>query len=257
MSIAGAGGAQADDAGPPEVSSVLAGQLSSSGIPGGAYVIVGGDGTRAGGAGTTADGRKVSASTPFVIGSTTKSFTALAVLQLVDSGDVNLDTAVREYVPELRLADGALGEPVPPAPSLRTLYLVFDVVTLVLVGAAAAGVARSLRAMGRRGRPSRPAVRWTGVVVRLAVAGLIVTAPFAAYGWAELWTWAPDAVVLATVSLLLALTAGVRTAELVRPRQDPAAFTLGGAPALLPRVPSSRTVPRPVGSADAHAGPTR
>lgn len=105
-SIAGSVAAQDDNAGPAEVESVLAGQLSSSGIPGGAYVIVGGDGTTAGGAGTTADGRKVSASTPFVIGSTTKSFTALAVLQLVDSGDVDLDAAVGDYVPELRLADG-------------------------------------------------------------------------------------------------------------------------------------------------------
>ena len=45
----------------------------------------------------------MSADTPFVIGSTSKSFTALAVMQLVDDGLVDLDAPVRRYVPELRL----------------------------------------------------------------------------------------------------------------------------------------------------------
>ena len=52
-------------------------------------------------------GRRVGPNTPFVIGSSGKTITALAVMQLVDSGDVDLDAPVVRYVPELRLADRA------------------------------------------------------------------------------------------------------------------------------------------------------
>jgi CubicO group peptidase (beta-lactamase class C family)/membrane protease YdiL (CAAX protease family) len=52
-------------------------------------------------------GRPVTVDTPFVLGSVTKSFTALAVMQLVDAGTVSLDAPISRYVPELRLADGA------------------------------------------------------------------------------------------------------------------------------------------------------
>ncbi len=50
-------------------------------------------------------GRAVSARTPFYIGSNSKSFTALAVLQLVEAGQVALDAPVRRYLPWFRVAD--------------------------------------------------------------------------------------------------------------------------------------------------------
>jgi CubicO group peptidase (beta-lactamase class C family) len=43
--------------------------------------------------------------TPFFIGSITKSFTALAVIQLVEAGKVDLDAPVQRYLPWFRLAD--------------------------------------------------------------------------------------------------------------------------------------------------------
>lgn len=43
--------------------------------------------------------------TPFFIGSVTKSFTALAVMQLVEAGKVELDAAVQRYLPWFRVAD--------------------------------------------------------------------------------------------------------------------------------------------------------
>jgi CubicO group peptidase (beta-lactamase class C family) len=46
--------------------------------------------------------------TLFLIGSITKSFTSLAVAQLVDQGKLNLDDPVIKYVPDLKLADPAL-----------------------------------------------------------------------------------------------------------------------------------------------------
>src|SRR5512140_3007889 len=43
--------------------------------------------------------------TPFFIGSLTKSFTALAVMQLVEAGKIDLDAPVQHYLPWFRVAD--------------------------------------------------------------------------------------------------------------------------------------------------------
>lgn len=45
----------------------------------------------------------VDASTLFQFGSTGKTYTATAVMRLVERGEIDLDTPVRRYVPELRL----------------------------------------------------------------------------------------------------------------------------------------------------------
>ncbi|WP_366349279.1 serine hydrolase domain-containing protein [Paenibacillus amylolyticus] len=57
------------------------------------------------GYGTFADGQKVTGNTPFPIASLSKSFTALAVLQLVDKGRINLDATYTSYFPELSPQD--------------------------------------------------------------------------------------------------------------------------------------------------------
>ncbi len=43
--------------------------------------------------------------TPFPVGSITKSFTALAVMQLVEAGKIELDSPVQQYLPWFRVAD--------------------------------------------------------------------------------------------------------------------------------------------------------
>jgi CubicO group peptidase (beta-lactamase class C family) len=45
------------------------------------------------------DGTLVTPQTPFVIGSISKSFTALAIMQLVEAGDIELDATVETYLP--------------------------------------------------------------------------------------------------------------------------------------------------------------
>jgi CubicO group peptidase (beta-lactamase class C family) len=50
-------------------------------------------------------GRVVTGQTPFSIGSATKSFTALAVMQLVEAGKLELDAPVQRYLPWFRVAD--------------------------------------------------------------------------------------------------------------------------------------------------------
>ena len=41
------------------------------------------------------DGTPVTPQNPFIIGSTTKSFTALAIMQLVEAGEIELDASVQ------------------------------------------------------------------------------------------------------------------------------------------------------------------
>jgi len=50
-------------------------------------------------------GRAVTVQTPFIIGSLSKSFTALAIMQLVEEGKVELDAPVQRYLPWFRVAD--------------------------------------------------------------------------------------------------------------------------------------------------------
>ncbi len=52
-------------------------------------------------------GRPVTPETPFVIGSITKPFTALVVMQLVEARAVELDAPVQRYIPWFRVADPA------------------------------------------------------------------------------------------------------------------------------------------------------
>jgi len=52
-----------------------------------------------------ATGRMVTPQTPFILGSISKSFTALAVMQLVEAGKVELDAPVQRYLPWFRVAD--------------------------------------------------------------------------------------------------------------------------------------------------------
>jgi CubicO group peptidase (beta-lactamase class C family) len=50
-------------------------------------------------------GRPVTAQTPMITASLTKSFTALAVMQLVEAGKVDVDAPIQHYLPWFRVAD--------------------------------------------------------------------------------------------------------------------------------------------------------
>jgi CubicO group peptidase (beta-lactamase class C family) len=80
---------------------------SLAGAPGVTLAIVHGDQVAHVRGFGTADGvgAPVTADTPFVIGSQTKSFTALAIMQLSESGSLELDAPVQRYLPWFRVAD--------------------------------------------------------------------------------------------------------------------------------------------------------
>ena len=82
----------------------VARELPASGAPGVAYAVVtDGEVTTVAGHGLVEQGSdvEVTTETPFLIGSISKSFTALAVMQLVEAGEVDLDAEVAAYVDDL------------------------------------------------------------------------------------------------------------------------------------------------------------
>jgi CubicO group peptidase (beta-lactamase class C family) len=88
------------------VDGVIRDGMEGSGVPGFAVAVVSGnDVVHARGFGDAGDGRRATPQTPFLLGSTSKSFTALAAMQLADGGKLDLDAPARHYVPEFQLAD--------------------------------------------------------------------------------------------------------------------------------------------------------
>lgn len=85
---------------PAAVDRYLADSLAATGFPGMAVAIVrGGEVVHVAEYGTDGRGDPVTPRTPFRVGSLTKSFTAAAVLQLVDAGRLAIDAPVRDYLP--------------------------------------------------------------------------------------------------------------------------------------------------------------
>jgi CubicO group peptidase (beta-lactamase class C family) len=96
-------------AGYEAVDEYIAARMRADRIPGLALAIVRGDRIvyLKGYGRADQSGRPVTPQTPFLIGSITKTFTALAVMQLVEAGEVELDSPVERYIPWFRTADPA------------------------------------------------------------------------------------------------------------------------------------------------------
>jgi CubicO group peptidase (beta-lactamase class C family) len=88
------------------VDNYLEQQVKNNRIPGLAVAIVQGDQIIfQKGYGNAAPGKPVTPQTQFYIGSVTKSFTALAAMQLVEQGKLDLDAPVQQYIPWFKVAD--------------------------------------------------------------------------------------------------------------------------------------------------------
>ncbi|MBY0123573.1 serine hydrolase [Bacillus sp. S/N-304-OC-R1] len=93
------------------IDSYLEDQMDKQAIAGLAYVIVQGDKIVHSKAFGKADiGTELSVQTPMKLASLSKSFTALAVMQLVDQGKIDLDAPVRNYIPWFQLKDNDLSK---------------------------------------------------------------------------------------------------------------------------------------------------
>jgi CubicO group peptidase (beta-lactamase class C family) len=95
------------DAMATQIDAWVARRMQEERIPGVAVAVVrGGHIAHLKGYGVAdANGRPVTPQTPFPIGSVTKPFTALAVVQLAEAGRIALDAPVVQYLPELTIAD--------------------------------------------------------------------------------------------------------------------------------------------------------
>ncbi|RPJ52017.1 MAG: class A beta-lactamase-related serine hydrolase, partial [Methanobacteriota archaeon] len=90
------------------VDSFLQAQVKANRLPGLAVAIVQGDEIIfAKGYGEAVPGEPVTSQTQFYIGSVTKGFTALAIMQLVEQGKLELDAPVQKYLPWFKVADPA------------------------------------------------------------------------------------------------------------------------------------------------------
>jgi CubicO group peptidase (beta-lactamase class C family) len=90
-----------------DIDSYIEAEMEAARIPGVALAIVqGGEIVYLKGYGAAdSSGRPVTPETPFAIASTVKSFTALAIMQLVEAGSVELDAPVQRYLPWFAIAD--------------------------------------------------------------------------------------------------------------------------------------------------------
>ncbi|NHK29242.1 beta-lactamase family protein [Parvularcula flava] len=82
------------------IEKIIAVELPLSGAPGLSYAVLDDSDIMSGAHGemVAGSGREISPDTPFVLGSIAKSFTALAVMQLVESGQVDLDAEIHQYL---------------------------------------------------------------------------------------------------------------------------------------------------------------
>jgi CubicO group peptidase (beta-lactamase class C family) len=87
----------------------VAAQLETLGVPGASLAVVHGDEIvhLQGFGRADSAGRAMTPQTPTMIGSLTKSFTAVAIMQLVEQGRLELDAPVQRYLPWFRVADPA------------------------------------------------------------------------------------------------------------------------------------------------------
>jgi CubicO group peptidase (beta-lactamase class C family) len=88
------------------VDAFITDQMQRVRVPGLALAVVRGtDVVYAQAYGRDGDGQALTTTTPMYIGSTSKPFTALAIMQLVEAGQVALDAPVQEYLPWFQVAD--------------------------------------------------------------------------------------------------------------------------------------------------------
>jgi CubicO group peptidase (beta-lactamase class C family) len=86
-------------------------QAAKGGLPGLQVAIVRGDRTvHLGGYGDKSPGAPMTTDTPIILGSLSKTITAVAVLQLKDQGRIDLDAPIRTYLPWFNLADEQAAE---------------------------------------------------------------------------------------------------------------------------------------------------
>ncbi len=105
LSVAAAASSNEPDS--TSIDAYVSAQMQTNHIPGVALGLVHNDQTvhLRGFGQANQSGRAVTPHTPFILASVSKSFTAMAVMQLVEAGKIELDAPVQRYLPWFRVAD--------------------------------------------------------------------------------------------------------------------------------------------------------
>ncbi|MEV0826282.1 serine hydrolase domain-containing protein [Nonomuraea rubra] len=91
---------------PAAIDAYLQEAMESTGVPGLSVVVTHGDEVvHAAGYGHDSEGRPMTAGTPMRVASVSKSFTAMAVMTLVERGKISLDSPVAAQLPDFTMAD--------------------------------------------------------------------------------------------------------------------------------------------------------
>jgi CubicO group peptidase (beta-lactamase class C family) len=94
-----------------ELDAIIAAQMQKHGLPGVSLAIIeGNEIVYLQGYGMAGRNRPMTPQTPMFIGSQSKSFTALAIAQLVERGKLQLDAPVQAYIPWFQVADAGVSE---------------------------------------------------------------------------------------------------------------------------------------------------
>ncbi|HUR08188.1 MAG TPA: serine hydrolase domain-containing protein [Nonomuraea sp.] len=97
---------EASELTPAAIDAYLGKAMEATGLPGISVVVTHNDHViHAAGYGQGSDGKPVTADTPMRVASLSKSFTAMAVLTLVDAGKIQLDQPVAQQLPGFQMAD--------------------------------------------------------------------------------------------------------------------------------------------------------
>ena len=97
-------GKTSEAANPQAIETIVRRELALRNLPGAALAITrGGKVVHVSGYGRDSDGRPLTQDTPFYIASASKAMTAVAVMQLVEAGRIELDARVRRYLPRIHL----------------------------------------------------------------------------------------------------------------------------------------------------------
>ncbi|PSL51613.1 CubicO group peptidase (beta-lactamase class C family) [Saccharothrix carnea] len=167
------------------VDAVVAQYREQTAVPGVAVTVTRGDTVvHTAGYGRTPDGDAVSEHTTMAAASLSKSFTALAVVQLVEAGRVRLDDPVRAHLPEFTMAD-------PRAADITVRQLLdqtsglSDTTFRSFSGPAVHTLAEAVAAMRGSALASAPGTRWEyhnpNFQVAARLVEVVVGVPFADY----------------------------------------------------------------------------
>lgn len=123
-----------------------------------------------------ADGRAVTPQTPFIIGSLTKSFTALGIMQLVEAGKIDLETPVQRYLPWFKVVDPAASSAITIRDLLNQDSGISSAADLKFSNNTSASNAALVRELSKTSLATPPGTKFAYANINYVILGLVLEA---------------------------------------------------------------------------------